>query len=491
MQRKVVKKSIKKNAILNIIKSAMSIIFPLITFPYVSNILGVEELGKYNFAFSINNYLLMIAALGIATYAVREGAIIRDNSEKLNSFASEIYTINIISSLIAYGVMIISLILVPKFHDYKIYILLFSLEIFFTTIGVEWIYNIFEEYTYITIRRIAFQIISMVFLFIFVKNDTDILKYIGITVFANAGANILNVINKRKYCSLSICFHGLRKHIKPIMIIFASTLAVKIYTSSDVIMLGFLKDDQAVGLYSVAIKVYNVIKPLLSAVLIVAVPRLASYIGNKNRKEYLCLLEKIFNILVIIVFPASVGIFMLSKQIILLLSNKSYLQAENSLKFLCIAIVFSLFSTFFNQCVLIPNKLEKKFLLATILSATINICLNFILIVKYSHTGAAITTVVAEFISMFMCYWGSKQALEEVNYKEIILNVCSVIVGCISICVVCTVINKQNFSNTINIIMAIVFSAIVYVLSLLLMKNKLVITMINQQIKKLNSKKHY
>ena len=79
-------KSLKINMILNAIKGIMSIVFPLISFPYVSKILGVENIGRYNFSNSIISYVVLFAGLGISTYAIREGARLRNYKEKLKSF---------------------------------------------------------------------------------------------------------------------------------------------------------------------------------------------------------------------------------------------------------------------------------------------------------------------------------------------------------------------------------------------------------------------
>lgn len=67
--------SLKKNAALNMIKMVMSLIFPLITFPYSSRVLGPVSIGKVNFAQSVVSYFSLIAALGISTYAIRDYTI--------------------------------------------------------------------------------------------------------------------------------------------------------------------------------------------------------------------------------------------------------------------------------------------------------------------------------------------------------------------------------------------------------------------------------
>ncbi|WP_276781643.1 oligosaccharide flippase family protein, partial [Treponema succinifaciens] len=119
----------------------MGLVFPLITFPYSSRIIGPIGIGKVNFANSIISYFTIIASLGIFTYATKEAAKIRDSKDELSKFSKEIFTINSISTLVAYFLFFISLCLVPKFHDYKILLCICSSTILFTTLGLSWLYT--------------------------------------------------------------------------------------------------------------------------------------------------------------------------------------------------------------------------------------------------------------------------------------------------------------------------------------------------------------
>jgi len=477
-------KSLGINALLNTIKTLMAVIFPLITFPYISNVLEKEALGKYNFANSIISYFLMIAALGIVTYAVREGAGLKNDREKLNKFSSQMIMINLISSFITYGLMFLTVLIVPKFHNYQTLIYIFSIEILFTTIGIEWIFIIFEDYLFITIRKVAFQVISLILMFVFVKGPEDVIIYAFITVFANAGANIINLFCAKKYIDFKPTFNlDLKKHLKPILIIFASTLAIKIYTSLDVVMIGFIKTDVEVGVYSVAIKVYNVIKPVLSAVLVVAIPEISYQISQGNNDKYNTIISKVFYSLITIVLPAAIGIFAISKDIIIILSNDGYLDANLSLKLFSFAIIFSVFSAFFNQCILIPNKREKDFLIATIISAIVNIILNAILIYYFSITGAAIATVISEFVSMLYCLISSRDLFKIEAKKR---NIISSVIGSLLVLVFCIIITSLNLGLVLETIISIIGSIIIYLIIIVIFKNDLFIDIkdfINKKIK--------
>lgn len=279
-------KSLGINAILNGLQSILNLLFPLITFPYVSRVLSVNGMGIYNFSNTYIGYFLLLAGLGINTYAVREGTKYRDNKQRISEFASQIFSINICSTLLAYILLVISLILFKRLNIYSVCILIFSIQILFTTLGINWLYIIYEDYAYITVRNIIFKIFSIILLFIFVRKPNDFLVYAGITVLASVGSNILNFFHAKSFINLNFTLKfSIWKHLKPILIIFASAVGVSIYLYSDNTILGLIKGDYAVGLYSVATKIYKISEDVLSAVLTVTIPRLSMLYGKKCMKN--------------------------------------------------------------------------------------------------------------------------------------------------------------------------------------------------------------
>ena len=467
-------KSMGVNALLNGIRTMLNLLFPLITFPYVARVLGVASVGKYNFALSINQYLLLIAALGINTYAVREGAKYRNDSNLISTFASQVFTINIFSTFFAYIVMLIGLIGVRKFDDYRLLILVFSIELFFTTIGTEWVYIIFEEYTYITIRSILFKVLSIALLFALVKESNDYILYAGITVFANAGSNILNYVHLKRICKVRLVRNTEWKiHLKPILVIFASTIATSVYVNSDITMLGLLANDYEVGIYSVSAKIYRIVKQMLAAVLVVSIPRLSMLMGQKRDDEYRKLFTQIFNVLTVLVFPSVVGLFMTSKEIVLVIAGKEYINAVSSLRLLCVALAVCIFGWLFNQCVMMPAKKEKTVLIATVASALVNIGIDYFFIPVLKENAAAISTIVAESIMLIVCaYKGLKITKLD---KTVIRNGVSVFTGCAAICLVCIKIRQIGYSTTITLLLCVVISCASYCLCLIVFRNRIIL----------------
>lgn len=474
-------KSIKTNALLNGFRTVLNLIFPLITFPYISRILSVDDIGKYNFSNSIVTYFLLIAALGIDKYAIREGTKYRDNRKEFSKFASEVFTLNLISTLVSYLLLFLYIVCSDKASSYKSCIIIFSLQIFFTSIGAEWIYSIFEEYTYITIRSIIFKIISIFLLFLCVQKEGDYLAYTWITVFASVGSNVLNYVNVKRFCDIKIKFHNLNMKLMlvPVMIIFASNVAIQIYVNADITMLGYMKDDYIVGIYSVSTKIYAIVKSIFAAILTVTIPRFSLYAGKQMKREYQILFNNVFSILVIIVFPAMFGLMILGRNIILIIAGSKYIAANTSLSILSFALIFALLSSFLNQCVLLPYKREKVFLKSSLISAIINVGLNFLFIPAFGEVGAAITTFISEVSMTVINYIGCKNLISEYIWKkELFKNIISVSTGTIVVIVICYFSVHLINNLVVQTLVAVLGSIIGYGLLLILFRNKFVFAFI-------------
>lgn len=472
------KKSLVLNAALNGLRNILNLIFPLITFPYVTRVLSVSGIGEYNFANSIVSYFLLLAGLGVSKYGVREGAKYRDDIEKESKFVSEVFTINMVATILAYILLAVVIAFSDQVNRYAITVIIFSLQIFFTTIGVEWLFSMYEEYAYITIRSIIFKIISVVLLFLFVRDKNDVGIYAAITVFSSVGSNILNYIRARKMVHIRFRFRfDWNKHLKSIMILFASSIAIQIYVNSGITILGFMKDTYTVGLYSVSSKIYTIVKNGLAAILIVTIPRLSMLWGKNLVREYKTLFKDIFNGLLLVMFPSMVGLIMLSKQVVLIISGEEYISAVSSLRILCLALICSIISWIFNDGVLIPTKREKYALYSTIISAILNIIASFLLIGRWGQDAAALAVLIAEAAGMIMnIYWSR----DIIKLKDILETHFGAIIGCIIIIVECALVNRYISGNIVSTIVAIIVSVLTYTIMLIIFKDRFSQTFLNR-----------
>lgn len=463
------RKSLGVNAVLNGIKQCCSILFPLITFPYISRVLGNDGYGKYSFSYSVTNYFILLAALGIYTYAIREGAKIRDNQDMVNRFCSQVFSINVCSAAVSLFLLFTMVLSLPKFSDYKAYIFIQSTAILMAVVGTDWVNGIFEDYFYITIRYIGVQFACLLAMFVFVRKPEDIIPYCIISVLATNGGNLINIFYVRRYAKIRFTFDmDLKRHIVPLLILFVNSIAISIYVNSDITMLGFFESDAQVGIYSFASKIYNLLKQLINAVIVVSVPRIAYIVKNKPA-EYKTFVNRIFSAVNIVLLPIIVGMFFMSDSMILIAGGKQYITGSTSLQILSFATLFAIYASLFTHCVLIVNGQERFCLSSTIVSAAVNVGLNLVLLPWLGMVGAALTTVLAELINFLLQVHFSRPLFD---WKTLSLRPSfSCLCGSALIGVICVVCNHLFHTSVSRMVSAIIISVIAYVGTLIIMKN--------------------
>lgn len=478
-------KSIKFNAVLNILSTLVGLVFPVITLPYVTRVLQTVNYGKVVYANSIISYFILLAGLGTANYALREGAAVRDNKKIFNDLVNEIFTLNVISTMISYFLLFVIVMTVPGIREYFWLIALMSLGIMFNTLGVAWVYKANEEYIYITVTGLAVQVLSFVLTFAMVRSPDDYYQYAFIWTLSYIVPGILNFARLRKFVRLRLVFsRRIIKHIKPVLILFATSIASTIYISSDTTILGYLSGDYYTGLYAVSSRIYGVIKNILIAALTVSVPRFSYYYNNHLKTEYAKLMEEIQRLMYFMVFPMAVGLIVFSRDLISFLFGDGYLGSELSLQILSAALIFCMLSWISSQCILIPTKRESLILKATIAGGAVNIVFNIILIPHLYQNAAALTTLISEAMVAVIYLVNTK---EYWKHKETWRH----LLQCVSASIIMGIIVyflKSFFTNAIflEICGCMVAGAGSYFLLLFIARNPILISYIDGIRKKLH-----
>ena len=390
--------SIRKNIVFNIIKTICTILFPIISYSYASRVIGIANIGKVNYSLSIVNYFVLIASLGITTYGIREGAKVRDDREKISNLVSELFSINIISTIVSYALLIILIVLLRKLHPYLKLIIIQSLLIFGTTLGVEWAYNIFEDFKYMAVRSILVQIISLFGLLLFVHNENDVVLYTFILTLSKTGSYLFGFLYIKRYVVIRFTLSGkLLRHLKPIFVLLGLNIAQTIYTNSDITMIGIYNSDINVGIYTAAVNVYLGVKSIIYAIINVFSPRIAYERKLDDREAVTRRRYQLYQVLALLVLPTCMGLIFVSKDIIVAYGSKKSYESYIPLQILSIALFFSAFAGYKSSSFLIIENREKSVLRAMSISAILNVILNFWFIPHYKQNGAAITTLISEF----------------------------------------------------------------------------------------------
>lgn len=481
------KEQIGKNTIYSVIKQISTIIFPLITFPYISRVLLVDNVGKINFGESVISYVSLIASLGISTYAVRECSKVKESKKELSDNASQILSINLITTIIAYIVLGILLLFVDKFEDYRLLIGIQSITIIFTTLGADWLNTAMEDLKFIAVRTVIFQVVALSLMFIFVHKPEHYYIYALITVVSGGGANIVNMVYRRRYCNVSITTKiEYKKHIVPILLMFSMILSQTIYCNSDITIVGLIHGDHEVGIYSVAVKIYNIVNALVASISFVVMPKLSYWFEKKNYDEINKLVKYALNFIVFLGLPCLVGINTITSELIQIIAGNQYLDAVIPLRILSVALLFSFLGGFCGNIIFLPSGREAICLRAGVTSAIVNLVLNIILVPKYGIIAAAATTAFSELISFLIC---KKYIEREIKIKGISKMIKSPVFGCCGIIAVGLLGNALISGIITRAIVILVLSIVVYIGILLAFKDEFLLNMVNPAINKFMTKR--
>lgn len=426
-------KSIKLNFIMNAILTLSSFIFPLITFPYVSRILLPEGMGKVAMATSVISYFALLARLGIPMYGIRACAGVRDDRLLLSKMVQELFFINLGMAGVSYILLFITVLSVPRFAEENVLYLVMSATIFLEALGVEWLYKALEEYRYITIRSICFKFVALVATFLFVHIQTDYIKYGIITILAASASNLLNFYNLRKYITFrAFPEYSFKPHIKPVLIFFATSCAIVIYTQLNTVMLGLMKANADVGLYDSAMKIKNILVSIVTALGAVLLPRASYYVKQGLLEDFSRISTKAIHFVCILALPLVAYFMLFATNGIHFLSGKHFDGAILPMQIILPTIFLIGVTNIIGIQVLVPLGKEKEVFYSVAGGGVVDLIACFFLIPPLAVVGAAASNLLAELtVFVLQIYFVTKckeqvnvaKALGSVSYGKIFLAI--------------------------------------------------------------------
>ena len=277
---------------------------------------------------------------------------------------------------------------------------------------------------------------KIVLLFLLVKTKEDILWYGIYTVLGTLGGNVFNFIRLRKYLYRNVVhfstLHPFR-HLKPALQIFVFNVIVSIYLQLNNVLLGFMKDAEAVGYFTAATKIMIITMSVSGALGTVMIPRTSNLIAEGKMNEFKLLIQKSYDFILAITMPLTVGLIFISKSAILLLSGDGFVPAILTSQIVAFNILMVGISGVMGLQVLYPMGKINIVIICTGIGAVINVLLNVWLIPKYGHNGTAVAYMLAEVavtVSMFLI--GRKYIPISFLKKEHLHYVMgSVVMGCV------------------------------------------------------------
>lgn len=481
------KKSVAKNYIYNLSYQILAIIIPLITTPYLSRILGAENIGIYSYTLSITTYFILFGSLGVAMYGQREIAYVQKDIKKRSITFCEIFIMRLITLSISLLIFYFTFCLNGQYTTYyKILIL----EIIANAIDISWFFQGLEEFKKTVIRNMIVKVISVICIFIFVKTSNDLNKYFLIYVLSTFLGNLSLWMYISKYVKyIHLKEIKIIRHIKPTIMLFIPQIATQIYTVLDKTMIGTIVSNKSeVGYYEQAQKIIKLLMTIATSLGTVMLPRIAATYAEGNSEKVKEYMNKSFAFIMMIAFPLMFGIISVAYKFVPVFYGEGYDRVAPLLCIISPIIVLIGLSNVTGTQYLLPTKQQNKYTISVIIGAFINFIFNLILIKNLASIGASLATVIAEFsvtLTQFILI------RKEIKIKDVFKLSYKYIISSIIMFVFSIIIGHFITNNVFSIMIQAVCSILIYFGLLLVMKDGMIfegVFKIKEKIKKDNKK---
>lgn len=464
------KNNIQKNTVFNLIKTGSSILYPLIVFPYTSRVLGAASLGRVTFGNSIISYFNMMATLGVTAYAVRECSRVRNDRDELGKVASQIHSINMCTTVVAYLALAVCLAVSQSLESYRTLIWIQSISILFATLGMDWLNTAMEDFRYITIRTCLFQVLALAMLFLCVKQPEHYMIYAITGVISSSGANLVNIFYRRRYCRVRFTFQmNWRRHLPPIILLFAMMLSQTILNSLDTTMLGLLQGDYQVGLYGAALKIKNIVSQMVASIAWVVMPGLSEQFARRDYSKVNQLLRGAAMFTVVLGVPCVAGLMSIPREILMVAGGAEYVEAAGTLQLLTISMALSFVTGIYGNMILLPSGREAQFMVACIAASVFNGIANYLLIPKFGSEGAALATIVSTLVILVITTWKIEKEIKIERMGQLMGAPLLGGVGIVAWCALCRAVLSSLWVCTG---VAIAGSGLIYFAALALLRHE-------------------
>lgn len=403
-----------KNYILSVANTVMMLLFPIITFPYVSRILGPTNLGIVNFSQSYGYYFTHIASFGINSYAIREVSKVRNDKKKVEKISNEIFNLNLFFSLLSTILYFCGVVFVQNFRDNLAVFAIYSIVILTNFLTLDWLLQSFDDYFFSTIRNLIIRILSVVAVFVLVKREEDLIMYMVITCVTEMGTKVSTLFYSRNnYARLriSVRFLNFKDHIKPMFTLFTFRLVNGISSNLDKLMIGFMMVYANVGIYSAGVKFVLMLSPIVETVGIVLFPKINISAGL-SLEEYKKNLKVNYDMILLMGIPMAVGMFLISGRLIPLFAGEQFTDAVMVSRIMSAIILLGPIGDMLGSKTLLVFKKDKWLLYCSTIVALSNIILNTIFIPIWGINGAAVASILSTLVAVLSRYYYSRKIIK-------------------------------------------------------------------------------
>ena len=404
--------SIKKNFLYSSFLTTANYIFPLLTFPYVSRVLGVTNIGICNFVDSIINYFIIFSMMGVNTVGIREVAACKGDKQKLSEVFSGLFWLNTITTIGALIILAVSVLTVEQLRVHWEMMTVGAVKLVTNYMLVEWLYRGLEQFKFITIRTIIVKMVYVVCVFVFVRQQNDMLVYYMLTALMVAANAFINIIYSKHYVTLFVRGVKFRQYLRHFLFLGVYVLLTKMYTTFNITYLGFVAGETEVGYYTTASKFFSILIALFSAFTGVMLPRMSSFLSEGKVDEFRYYLSKSVEILFWFSVPVAILAMVYAPVIIRIVAGAGYEGAVFPMRIIMPLMMIIGYEQIIIVQGLMPLKQDKSILRNSILGALSGIILNIALVSSFKSVGSSVVWIVSEIVVLISAQCSIKKSID-------------------------------------------------------------------------------
>lgn len=402
-------KSLKTNFIYNILYQFLVIALPLITAPYLSRVLGAAKIGEYSYTYSIANYFVLFAMLGITNYGQRSVAKARADRNELSKVFSEIYSLQIITC----SVVIIFYLLFSFFvADNELLAFLWLPYVISAALDVNWLFFGLEEFGITVARNFMIKLATFILTLALVRGDQALPVYVALMALSFFCSNIALmpfVLKRIDFVRPSIS--EVSKHIKSTLLLFIPVIAISVYNILDKVMLGTISDMEQTGFFENSFKVASMPFVFISALGTVMLPRMANLVSEGNTALESRYLGSSFWFVSLLSFAFLFGILAIVPEFVPVYFGGGFDACIGVISVIALDLPFMAWANVVRTQYLIPRGRDAEYVLSVVVGAVVNVLVNLLAIPRFGALGAGLGTTCAEASVCIVQLWSVRSEL--------------------------------------------------------------------------------
>ena len=381
--------------------NAISVLFPLITIPYLTRVLGPEKFGVVSFALVIIQYFIIFTSFGFAYSATQQISINQNNKKKVSDIFSAVISVKLMISMLCGAVLLFMILLFDQFrNEYMIFIYSFGMVIGDALLPV-WLFQGMEKMKYITIVNFISKLIFTLLIFVYVQAESD---YIIVPLFNTLGYLIAGVISFLiAYRIFKLHFvlpkvNEIKIQLKESWPIFISTFSINLYRNANVLLLGFLTNYTVVGFYASAEKVIKGIQSIITPLSDALFPYMSKRFASDNSKQNLSFLSRLSKNYFVILTVISLLFLIFAKPIVTVFLGDKFMSSIPDMQIMSFVVLFGGMNYLLGILGLVNLGYKRKFMIFVAITGVISIINLFWLINLYADKGASASMLISEIV---------------------------------------------------------------------------------------------